>query len=146
MKASRCFLLMMSCAVLLTSCTQAFVFNIFNNTGNDIVVISYDTKMNSKSYPIKAGSTGEIVFPGKLVVKYQTSKWVYQFESLRMDERYKYDYVRHGRRVQDIQIEPEGVIYTLPRNNGHVVNNFPQPSGFPLSPEKIDGKRDSFNN
>ena len=137
MKVSQCLLLMSASVVLLTSCTKAFVFNVFNNTGNDIVVIPYDTEMKSISYPIKAGSAGEIFFPSKLVVKHRTGEWVYQFKSLRMDERYKYDYVRHGRRVQDIQIEPEGIIYTLPKNSGHIVNNFSQPLGFPLTPEKI---------
>lgn len=115
------------------SCSRGFVFKVFNNSGQDLVVVSCDGKLVPHMFPVGTGATVDVQFPTKLSIKHSSAEWKYDLPLL--DKRYQY-LRAGGLRVQDIQIEANGFIYLLLPNTKKVVQQFPpQPAGFPLMPK-----------
>jgi hypothetical protein len=131
MKNTRLVLLVTYCAVVLSSCTQVFVFKLFNNTGSDIVVISYDNQMASKTYSVKVGESANIQYPTRLSIRSSNAQWQYK----EIPYVKTYVYVQNGWRFQNIQVENTGIIRILPPGvERAMVTPPPQPTGFPLLP------------
>jgi hypothetical protein len=125
--------------VALTSCSRGFVFCAINNSGKDLTIISYDTKLNPKEYALKSAGTVDVSMPTRLVIKYDSGDWQYAEWDRQLSVNasiYKYERA-NGIRVQDIQIESNGEIYLLRDNRKRPpVKEFPlQPEGFPLKPK-----------
>jgi hypothetical protein len=75
-----------------------------------------------------------IGFPSSFTIKHQSDEW--QYRTMPVYKRYKYEYAHHLIRMQDLQVEPGGDIYLLMPRSKNVVSQFPsQPLGFPLKPE-----------
>jgi hypothetical protein len=122
------------CVLFYTSCTQGFVFRVFNNTGDDLVIVCYDFKMTPKEYPVKNGLHTKIPFTTKLIIKHSSDQW--EYGTVPTNEQYKY--FHYGLRSQALQIEPGGNIYVLLPKIEHIVAELPsQPTGFPVSPKKL---------
>src|SRR6187399_2149495 len=63
-------------AVLLGGCSGS-IFLVFNNTGNDLTVLSYDTTGHANEYFIRTGLSHKVASPSRLVVKVSTNVWEY---------------------------------------------------------------------
>lgn len=131
MKYIRLVLLATSCAVVLSSCTQVFVFKLFNNTASDIVVISYDNEMATKTYLIKMGESANIQYPTRLSIRATNAQWEYN----EIPYVKSYVYAQKGWHFQNIQVENTGIVHILPPGVEHAMVTPPaQPAGFPLFP------------
>ena len=119
--------------VLLTGCSGT-VFEVFNNTGRELTVVSYDTVGESAEYSIRAGRSHEVASPTKLVIKFDGGLWEYaHFPAL--DKKYRDS---GGLRLRNykFQIEKDGAIYILLPGTKTTVTNFPQQQyGFPIRPK-----------
>jgi len=126
-------LLLLTCSISLTSCTRGFVYKVFNNSGQDLVIISYDGEFTPKEYPIKSGAFADVSFPSKLVIRHPKGEWTYDL----VPYKKSYEYARTGGpRVQDVQIESDGSIYLLLPRTKQAVHSFPsQFDGYPLRPK-----------
>jgi hypothetical protein len=120
-------------SLLLVSCSRGFVYKVFNNSGQDLTVVCYDSKDVPTEYHIKAGAFHDVHYPSKLVIKHDKGEWRYD----RLQHTSAYEYSRTaGPRVQDVQVEADGVIYLLLPNTKQTVKQFPsQPDGYPLRPK-----------
>ena len=126
-------LLFFSLSLLVLSCSRGFVYKVFNNSGQDIVVMSYDSASVLKSIPLQNRQARDVPFPSKLIIRNASRDWKYTLPLYRSE----YEYTRAaGFRVQDVQIEPNGSIYLLlPKTTAPVAQFPPQPPNFPLTPQ-----------
>ena len=127
------FIALLALCVSVISCSRAFVFKVFNNSGQDLIILSYDGKLVPHEFPVAAGSTVDVQFPTKLSIIHSGNEWKYDLP--RLDKTYEYTRAS-GVRVQDIQIETSGFIYLLLPKTKEAVHQFPaQPDGFPIMPK-----------
>ena len=130
---SRFLFCLVAVAVLLAGCSGS-VLLIFNNTGQDLTVLSYDTKDHPVKYVIKSGASHKVASPTKLVVKSATNSWEYA-DFPKLERRY-----RGGGgtspRTFTLQIESDGGIYILDAGTKKCVTELTQqPNGFPVRPK-----------
>lgn len=69
------YILLIAAALMAVSCTRGFVYHLLNNTGHDIVVLSYDTVGSAKESPIASGARRDVRLPTKLVIKTESHDW-----------------------------------------------------------------------
>jgi hypothetical protein len=139
MKSLRNAVLTATLTVLLVSCHKGFVYRIFNNSGEDIILWSYDTKMNATEYVIKSGRAEDVANPCRLSVKQVTSgrEWVY--DPVPLSKEYWYSRSSFGKTDVRFQLEPDGGIFVLAPGTQAIVSKFvAQPTGFPLRPRKVN--------
>ncbi len=126
-----------ACAVLFVSCQKGFVFRVFNHTGSDLVLLSYDTEMHALEYSIKTGAAEDIASPTALTVTLPSGgRWEYEMRTV--PRKYWYSRSSLGKSDIRLQIEPDGLIYVLePGTPSPVVQLPKQPEGFPLHPRRV---------
>jgi hypothetical protein len=134
MTINKPIVLVFAFALLLTACIRALVCNVFNNTGSDIRVYSYDTKMRALESVIKKCGSSDVRFPTVLTIVAGDHRWTYDWRNLSMVGGYQ-----SGRALGPLeirfQIEPDGKIYILPPGTSTPMHQLPsQPNGFPLAP------------
>jgi hypothetical protein len=126
-------LLALALCVTVVSCSRGFIFKAINNSGQNLVIVSYDGKLVPHEFPVATGSSVDVQFPTQLSIKHSKGEWKYDL--VRTDKRYYYTR-SGGLRVQDIQIEADGAIYLLQPKTKQAVRQFPQqPDGFPIRPK-----------
>jgi hypothetical protein len=119
--------------LMVVSCSRGFIFKAFNNSGQDLVIVSYDGKLVPHEFRVAVGESVDVQFPTKLTIKHSNGEW--EYDLVRTDKRYHYTRTG-GLRVQDIQIEADGAIYLLPPKTKQAGRQFPpQPDGFPIRPK-----------
>jgi hypothetical protein len=139
MKKTRLVLSLLLCTFFLTSCTRTILLQIFNNTGEDLTVISYELK-GEKSYSIGKGQSARVQISNRLTVKTENKAWDFEVKPVPRTTSYMLS-ERFGPLVVKLQIEQNGTIYLLAAETSGVTNSFPpQPPGFPLHPEKAQDK------
>jgi len=121
-------------ALLQNSCTRALVCRVFNNTGHDIWIYSYDTKMNFQKYIVLIGGSKTIAFPTRLEIEADENRWRYDWSRVPMPPGYRHS-KPFGPLEVSFQLEPTGFIYILHPATKSIVSRFEiQPDGFPLQP------------
>jgi hypothetical protein len=135
MKLIRMVLLALLSATLLTSCKKGVFLLLFNNSGSDVTVASYDTAGRSDLHNIKKGMSKPIPWPTTLSIRFGSNQWTYgSFPVLPKSyvQRTRWglpDYLK-------IQLEADGSLHMMPSNAVATLTNFPsQPQGFPLLPD-----------
>jgi hypothetical protein len=128
------FSIFLVCA--LTSCTRAFVLEVFNDTGMELELVSADTAHNEKHYTIEPNKSERIQIPSVLTVKHGSGVWTYILRPLPTRQAQGYMTSEHlGPLIEKFQIEPDGSIYILLGDTKAIVKAFPpQPSGYPVKP------------
>ena len=123
------------CVILLASCQRGIVYVMFNNTGQDITILSYDTKMEPKSYTVKHGTAVDVQTPFVLKVRIAGREWVYDdWKDVRVGKEFQYARPL-GLIDERFQIESDGAIYVLPAAAERIASSFPQqPKGLPIRP------------
>jgi hypothetical protein len=115
------------------SCSRGFIFKAFNNSGQDLVIVSYDGKLVPHEFHVASAASVDVQFPTQLRIKHPNGEWKYDLA--RTDNRYHYTRAG-GLRVQDIQIEADGAIYLLLPKTKQAAKQFPpQPDGYPIRPK-----------
>jgi hypothetical protein len=128
----RVLLLPLVLCLTVVSCSRGFVFKAFNNSGEDLVVISYNGKLVPHEFAVAAGASVDVPFPTRLSIKHPSGEW--RYDLVWTDKRYHYTRAG-GLRVQDVQIEADGAIYLLSPKSKQAVQQFPtQPNGYPIRP------------
>jgi hypothetical protein len=114
------------------SCSRGFIFKALNNSGQDLVIVSYDGKLAPHEFPVAAGASVDVQFPTQLSIRHSKGEWKYTL--VQAGDRYAYSRMG-GLRVQDIQIQADGQIYLLQPKTRNAVKQFPpQPDGYPMCP------------
>lgn len=130
---NRVLILALALCLTVASCSRGFIFKAFNNSGEDLIIISYDGKLVPHEFVVAAGASVDVQFPTILTIKHPKGEWKYDL--VRTDNRYHYTRAG-GLRVQDIQIEADGSIYLILPNqkySGKCFNH--QPDGYPIRPK-----------
>lgn len=116
---------------VLTGCHFRTIVEILNNTGTDIVIVSFDSELNETSYNVENGKSIQMGIPSKLEIRSRENRWRYnelrpisgQFVKRRNANTY----------VIRFQMEKNrGLYIALPDTNEIAL---PQPTGYPLNPE-----------
>ena len=122
--------------LFLTSCQSDIVFRLFNNTGGDIIVVSYDLQMNGTKYVIQREGSADILRPDSLEIRASGKIWKYDWTVVRFRREFA-NGRRFGLMDERFQIQGDGSIYVLARATNAIVSKPPpQPEGFPLRPRE----------
>ncbi len=126
-------LLALALGLTVVSCSRGFVVKAFNNSGEDLVIVSYDGERVPHEFSVAARASVDVQFSNQLSINHTKGEWKYDL--VRTDQRYHYNRAG-GLRVQDIQIDTDGAIYLLLPKTKKTVKQFPpQPDGYPIRPK-----------
>ena len=120
---------------MLTSCSRAVVFHMFNNTELDIEVLTRDSVGKVTRHHILKNQSEQLQFTDHLIVNDGTNRWEYEVKSVPKFKKYMTSESFGPLRV-DIQLEKDGSIFVLAPKSTIPASNFPdQPDGYPLRPK-----------
>ena len=130
---NRVLLLTLALCLSVASCSRGLIFKAFNNSGEDLIIVSYDGKLVPHEFVVAAGATVDVQFPTVLIIKHPKGEWKYDL--IRTDKRYHYTRAC-GLRVQDIQIESDGSIYIILPDQKYFGKHFNNQSyGYTIRPK-----------
>jgi hypothetical protein len=136
MNKIRSALFLLICSLILTSCQKGFVFRFFNNTGSEIRLWSYDTKMQAKEYLIKNGTAMDVASPAALKIRVISTGREWEYRVIQVGKEYWYSRSSFGKFDIRFQVEGDGSIYVLSPGTAAPVSSFPsQPPGYPVKPK-----------
>lgn len=123
------------CSTLLTSCTRTLVLHIFNDTGKDITVTSYEADRKERHYSIGKGQAERVQISNRLTIALTGIAWDYDVKPVPKNTKYMAS--EHlGPLLIKLQVETNGTIYILsPDTQGPATAFPPQPPGYPLQPK-----------
>jgi hypothetical protein len=131
-------LVIVALAALVNSCQKRTLLLMFNNTSEDVTVISYDDAMKHRDgQKIKSGTSGEVSWPISMSIQCGNNAWEYATFSTSVPLAYVDTH--HGlKNYLKIQIETNGSLDVLSPDADNVVmsNSLVQPKGFPLKPSE----------
>lgn len=116
---------------ILTGCHFETIVEVSNNTGENIVIVSYDTKLNKTFYNVKSGTNIQIGIPSRLEVRNGADKWTYN-EIRPVSGRFVKK-LRPNTYIIRFQIRANRGLYLDLPDTGEMAQ--PQPVGYPISPE-----------
>jgi hypothetical protein len=121
--------------LLVTACHPGFEVEIINNSGQDLVVISLDTKLRGTSYPIPDNQAARIKVWYQLKIQHHRGVWEYYMPARPLPKEFG-KRIGSNRFLHRYQIAKNGVIYVLLPDGVGSETNFPaQPAGFPVQPK-----------
>jgi hypothetical protein len=128
----RLFVSLMFCICVLTGCHSGLILEIINNTGEDIIVVEFNTKLEPTQYQLKNGHIVQIGIPSKLQIRRQDGIWDYDLKPFPSSFEKK---VRVNIYLAKFQIEKSGEIYAIQPDSTTPVTSFPvQPPHYPIKP------------
>lgn len=134
MKSIRLIACLFFCIPLLTSCTRTIILQVFNNTGENIAVTSYELHHKEKRYSVDKAESQRVQVSNHLTITQGRNMWDYDVKSVPKTKTFMTS-EHFGALVVKLQVEQNGVIYLLPPTAEAVMTNFPpQPAGYPLRP------------
>lgn len=137
MKKLPVILVICFCLSLLTSCTRAIVFQIFNNSESVLEIVSYDSNQSEKHYTIGKNQFERVRFSNRLTIKHGTNVWDYEVKLVPKTTTYMKS-ESFGPLVIKVQVENDGGVYVLhPESDvaATTANMPPQPTGYPMRPK-----------
>lgn len=135
MKPINTLLIVLVCiSLLLCGCHYILQVQLFNNTGQNVTIVSFDARTNASTDFVRAGDNVGLGIPSKLEIANRThGTWHYDLKRVPMEFHKQVGWNRHLLRFQ---IQEDGAIYVLsPGTSGPVTNFPPQPIGYPLRPK-----------
>ena len=122
-----------ACVVLLLclSCSRSIEFQLFNNTGVELLVIcehTQGTQPEIKMYKLPPGQSVVVEYANLLRINTPTAVWKYPTLAVDVERQ------TQKSRVPRIQIESNGELYLLPSGTEQITTLPPQPPGFPVKP------------
>jgi (p)ppGpp synthase/HD superfamily hydrolase len=106
---------------------------IFNNTGEDIIVVEFNAKLEPTQHQLKNGQTVQIGIPSKLQMRSHDRIWDYDLKPIPSSFEQKAHMKVY---LAKFQIEKDGEIYAMPPESSAPVTNFPvQPPHYPIKPQ-----------
>ncbi len=129
----RLFVSLVFCVCVLTGCHSGLILEIVNNTGEDIIVVEFNTKLEPTQYQLKNGQIAQIGIPSKLQVRRQDGIWDYDLNPFHGCFEKK---VHANIYVAKFQVEKSGEIYAIPPDSTTPATNFSvQPPHYPIKPQ-----------
>ena len=117
----------------MTSCHPGLGIDLYNNSDQDLTVVTINQSSLETVCKVKKHRTVRIGIVAKVRVDYPGGSWHYEFV-VAPEEFWRHQNSMVS--VINLQIEKDGKIYVLSPDTREVVTNFPpQPSGFPLVPK-----------
>ena len=130
--------------LLVTSCHPGVVVDLFNNSGQDLTVVTINQGFEDTIYHVKKGRILRIGVSAKLRIEHLNENWNYERMAIPQQFWKRENFMIS---VINLQIEKDGMIYMLlPDARGLQANLPPQPTGYPLKPETaVQNFRSSSN-
>jgi len=129
----RLLVLLLFCIFVLTGCHPGLILEIFNDTGEDIIVVEFNAKLEPTQHQLKNGHAVQIGIPSKLEVRSHDGTWDYDLKPIPSSFEKK---VHAKIYLAKFQIEKDGRIFAIPPDSIEPVTNLPvQPQHYPIKPE-----------
>src|ERR1017187_7226445 len=122
--------------LLVTSCHPGVVIDLFNNSEQDLTVVTINQTSEETINTVKKDRVLRIGIASKLRIEHLGGSWNY--EPLTIPPQQFWKRKNSMISVINLQIEKDGMIYVLLPGEQSSLTNFPlQPRGFPLKSESV---------